>query len=53
MKWESLNTQGITHLYYEVEDNETLFNDLRAKGVDIAFGPRGPGILERRKAQNG
>ena len=53
MKWQSLNMQGITYLCYEVEDSETLFNDLRAKGVDTVFGPKGPGILERRKAQNG
>lgn len=34
-----LQTQGIKHVCYEVEDIEAVFNDLRGKGADVVFGP--------------
>lgn len=37
---KDIQTQGIKHLCYEVEDIASFLNDLRAKGVDIVFGPR-------------
>jgi methylmalonyl-CoA/ethylmalonyl-CoA epimerase len=36
---KDIQTQGIKHVCYEVEDITSLFNNLRAKGVDIVFGP--------------
>jgi len=36
---KDIQTQGIKHICYEVEDITTLLNDLRAKGVDVVFGP--------------
>ncbi|MDB9822451.1 VOC family protein [Deltaproteobacteria bacterium] len=37
---KDIQTQGIKHLCYEVEDITALLNDLRQKGADIVFGPR-------------
>jgi methylmalonyl-CoA/ethylmalonyl-CoA epimerase len=34
-----LQTQGIKHVCYEVEDIDGVLEDLRGKGADIAFGP--------------
>lgn len=36
---EDIQTQGIKHVCYEVEDITALLNDLRAKGADVVFGP--------------
>jgi len=37
---KDIQTQGIKHLCYEVDDIATLLNDLRTKGADVVFGPR-------------
>jgi methylmalonyl-CoA/ethylmalonyl-CoA epimerase len=34
-----LQTQGIKHVCYEVDDIAAIFNDLRGKGADVVFGP--------------
>lgn len=36
---KDIQTQGIKHVCYAVEDITTLLTDLRAKGVDVVFGP--------------
>jgi methylmalonyl-CoA/ethylmalonyl-CoA epimerase len=36
---KDIQTQGIKHICYAVEDIATLLTDLRAKGVDVVFGP--------------
>jgi methylmalonyl-CoA/ethylmalonyl-CoA epimerase len=37
---KDIQTQGIKHLCYAVEDIATLLTDLRAKGADVVFGPQ-------------
>ena len=36
---KDIQTQGIKHLCYAVEDVSKLLDDLRSKGADIVFGP--------------
>jgi methylmalonyl-CoA/ethylmalonyl-CoA epimerase len=36
---KDLQTQGMKHVCYEVEDIVAIFNDLRAKGADVVSDP--------------
>ena len=36
---KDIQTQGIKHVAYEVENIAVLLKDLRGKGVDVVFGP--------------
>jgi methylmalonyl-CoA/ethylmalonyl-CoA epimerase len=36
---KDLQTQGLKHVCYEVDDIAAIFNDLRAKGADIVSDP--------------